>query len=531
MGITVEEALTIPPFNKSKVMAGAGGLNRIVNSVSAMDAPDLFNWIRGNELILTSGYFVKHLSIYEQIMKVNVKGAAALAIKLNRYVDTIDEEVISLADQLKFPLISLPFEYGWVDFVTPLVSAIVDKKTAEIEHSKRISESFTNIVLEGGDFDLIIRSLSKVLNKKCALFDKKNNLICADPDPLLQWQDIIQKHSDILRKTNDVVCHRIIHIENKQFSLLKCEVRSGQDNYGNIFVIFDYRGTGPSDWDIIALQQVATILCLEFQKRKAVETVEKSYKESFLNDILLGLITDSEVIESKSNFLGLNIKQGGTVIVVNFDNKHVNVNSRLVFQMQARKICEYSILGTNANMTFIADQIVVLIPYGCDIYKIIHAITDNFSDKLPKNPFKVGVGRTFGNVRKIAQSYKDANNVIRIGHYYQETILDYKRLGVIRLILENVSQDDINDYFYEYLGPILSYQRENNIDLIETLAAYYQNDCNIRSTAKKLFIHFNTVKYRLNLIKDILQIDIDEPDVKNTLSIALKFKNIINKSE
>lgn len=530
MSITIEEALTIPPFSKSKIIAGANGLDRIITSVSAMDAPDLFNWIQGNELILTSGYFVKHLSIYEQIKKVSVKGAAGLAIKLNRYVETIDEEVIKLANELKFPLISLPFEHPWVDFVTLLVSAIVDKKTTEIEHSKKIFESFTNIVLKGGDFSQIIQSLSKVSNKNCSLFDTKGEMICTDSDTLFNWQDIKQLYNENLKKINDVIWHNIMKIGNKKYSLVKCQVKSGQEHYGDIFMIYEYHSVELSDWDIIALKQVSTVLCLEFQKRKAVEAVERNYQESFLSDILLGQITDSEVIEQKSKFFGLNIKKGGTVVIIDFENKHLNVNSALLFQTSVKRILEYCLSGTRSIITFIADQIVLFIPSGCDVHKKINTISEQVKEKYPKDKYKIAIGRTFLDYRKISQSYNDANNVIKLGNF-EDDIIDYKQLGVIRLILENISKDKLNEYFDEYLGPVLAYQRENNIDLLSTLSVYYQENCNIRNAAKRLFLHFNTVKYRLNLINDILLADINDPNVKNTLSIALKLMNIASFKE
>lgn len=525
MGITMEEALTIPPFSKSKIIAGANGLDRIITSVSAMDAPDLFNWIQGNELILTSGYFVKHVSIYEQVKQVSAKGAAGLAIKLNRYVQTIDEEVINLANELKFPLISLPFEHPWVDFVTPLVSAIVGKKTAEIEHSKKIFDSFTDIVLKGGGFSQIIKALSKVSNKNCCLFDTKGELICTDSDTLFHWQEIKQLYNENLKQVNDVIWHNIMRIGDKKYSLVKCQVKSGQEHYGDIFVIYEYHSMELSDWDIIALKQVSTVLCLEFQKKKAIEAVERNYQESFFSDILLGQITDSEVIEEKSKFFGLNIKKGGTVVVIDFENKHLNVNSALLFQTNIKRILGYCLAGTRSIITFIADQIVLFIPSGCDVYKKTGSISEQIKEKYPKDKYTIAIGRTFPDYTKISQSYTDAKNMIKLGNF-EERIIDYKQLGVIRMILENIGQDKLNEYVEEYLGPVLTYQNENNIDLLFTLAVYYQENCNIRNTAKRLFLHFNTVKYRLNLINDILLIDINDPDVKNTLSIALKLRNI-----
>ena len=107
MKLTVNQILHTEGFEKFRVICGNRGLNREVSSVSVIDAPDIYNWLQGGEILLTSGYIFKDNTEYllELIEKIAKNGAAAL------FIDDMPDEVRIKADELSFPIVYMPFSF------------------------------------------------------------------------------------------------------------------------------------------------------------------------------------------------------------------------------------------------------------------------------------------------------------------------------------------------------------------------------------------------------------------------------------
>lgn len=88
MGITVGELLNLEFFKDFQVIAGKKGLNREVQGVTILDAPDGYRWAVGKELTLTSGYVFAHepetLELYKKSMAAPSNAQAAMVIKRGR---------------------------------------------------------------------------------------------------------------------------------------------------------------------------------------------------------------------------------------------------------------------------------------------------------------------------------------------------------------------------------------------------------------------------------------------------------------
>jgi hypothetical protein len=104
--ISVQEAMNIYPLSEGKVVAGAGGISRMISALNLMDAPDIYNWMKQGELLLTTGYAIKDSSelFVELLHNLNERGSSGLGIKLGRYWKQIPKIVIEEADRLDFPI-------------------------------------------------------------------------------------------------------------------------------------------------------------------------------------------------------------------------------------------------------------------------------------------------------------------------------------------------------------------------------------------------------------------------------------------
>ena len=100
-------------------------------------------------------------------------------------------------------------------------------------------------------------------------------------------------------------------------------------------------------------------------------------------------------------------------------------------------------------------------------------------------------------------------------------------LSVYRLLLQIEHHPEMIAFLEETLGPLLDYEGGN--DLITTLEAYFDNTGNLSQTAEALYIHRNTLLYRMERIKDILAMELDNPSARLSVQLALYIYRMIGR--
>jgi len=140
---TVKSLLTIPSLSELKVIAGFNGLNREIKAVSIMDAPDSYKWLKGGEFILTSGFMfggdewqLEHF--INNLINANV---SAIGIKRGRFISNISESIKLLADEANFPVIEIPYHFGWSDIISSYYDTQSGAKVSEISIEKNPASS------------------------------------------------------------------------------------------------------------------------------------------------------------------------------------------------------------------------------------------------------------------------------------------------------------------------------------------------------------------------------------------------------
>lgn len=144
-------------------------------------------------------------------------------------------------------------------------------------------------------------------------------------------------------------------------------------------------------------------------------------------------------------------------------------------------------------------------------------LNEKYSDVL-----FLGVGNTCTSMYDIKYSYEKAVGSISLCSNEKNTI-DYDELGFSRLLLNTIHEEDLNEYATFILGKIKEYDDKNQSFFLQTMEVYILCNGNINKASSQLFVHRNTCIYRIAKIKELFQIDLDDPytraDVLNCLTI------------
>ena len=104
--------------------------------------------------------------------------------------------------------------------------------------------------------------------------------------------------------------------------------------------------------------------------------------------------------------------------------------------------------------------------------------------------------------------------------------LAFEHLGVYRILLDGGGSQHRHDFVEAALGPLGRYDAEHGTALVTTLRAYVEADYNAKETARRLYVHPNTLGYRLRTIRRLLGGDPARGDLRLTVELALKLKDL-----
>ena len=266
--------------------------------------------------------------------------------------------------------------------------------------------------------------------------------------------------------------------------------------------------------DVLAMKY-ADILAISFANIKFYYD-EKYDRANFIKNIILDNILPGDIY-IKARELYFNSDVSRTVVIVrSIENTDVSVYD-VVQNLFPDKSKDFVI---NINENDIA--LVKETAQGIDsktIEKLAATIADTVSGEF-YTPVVIGIGTTVNNLKDLARSFKEAQAALEVGKVFdtEKTIVSYDNLGIARLIYQlptTLCETFLKEVFKR--GSIENLDQETFF----TIQRFFENNLNVSETSRKLFVHRNTLVYRLEKIKKITGLDLREFDHAIIFKIAL----------
>ena len=160
-----------------------------------------------------------------------------------------------------------------------------------------------------------------------------------------------------------------------------------------------------------------------------------------------------------------------------------------------------------------------------DLEKLARSIADTLSGEFYTR-VNVGIGNPVVGVKELARSFKEAQTALEVGKVFdtEKDVINYETLGIGRLIYQlptTLCEMFLQEVFKR--GSLESLDRET----LMTIQAFFENNLNVSETSRKLFVHRNTLVYRLEKIKKLTGLDLREFDHAITFKVALMVKKYV----
>ncbi len=147
----------------------------------------------------------------------------------------------------------------------------------------------------------------------------------------------------------------------------------------------------------------------------------------------------------------------------------------------------------------------------------------------PQHRLAIGLGQKAVSVNQWRESYQDAQQAVELAHRLEtDQPLYIGDLGVYQLLLRMPDRDSLLTFAERTLGPLLEYDERNRADLVKTLEAFFACHGNLSRTAEKLIVHRNTLLYRMNRIGEIAAMDLDRPETRLGVHLALAIRQLLH---
>ena len=149
-------------------------------------------------------------------------------------------------------------------------------------------------------------------------------------------------------------------------------------------------------------------------------------------------------------------------------------------------------------------------------------------EKYFANNYSLGVSNYYDNLKYVKECIEEALISCKVSSVVRGNIMQYKDIGTYKILLDINNRATLEKFYDEIMKPLEEYNEIKSGRLKETLLNYVKNDGDINRTAEDLFQHQNTIRYRVNRVKQLLGFEEENIRFFENISLAYKIHNIIN---
>ncbi|MFN8529942.1 MAG: helix-turn-helix domain-containing protein [Anaerolineae bacterium] len=540
--VTVEDVRKLALPLGTKVVAGEGLLNRVVSWTTIVYPEDATasKMLQSGELILVAPH--ENQAIARQSNDLDVvrwaydTGASGVVL-----TESAGSTAIAEANAYGIPVMTLPAGSRIRMVEKAIVSLLVDRKGQIERRGTQIYRQLTQISSRNEGMSDIVSAMARLTNKAVVVQDKRLQVLYSAVQPQFvgQWEDV----ETFLRKLDNLPVelqdrHRVVEVENPVLmqsiptpgiARLVSPIIAKDIGRGYLSIIG--RDTELDDIDMLVAEHGAAACALEMAKAKAISDTEKRLRGTFLDRLLIGDVSAQEAI-----------RQGER-----FDHDMAQPHVAIVLAWQGEKTPSLRRLETIINSVVAAqhtpalvwqrereNEVLVFCAVGDNdaittAMKMAKTFAAEVSRQYPGARAAIGLGQAAQDIGAWRASHRDAVQALDLARRLQtDTPLYIGDLGVYQLILGLNDREKLLNFCERTLGTLIEYDKRQQADLIKTLEAFFTCHGNLSETAKILIVHRNTLLYRMNRINEIAQIDLERPETRLALHLALTIRRLLS---
>jgi PucR family transcriptional regulator, purine catabolism regulatory protein len=410
-----------------------------------------------------------------------------------------------------------------------LLTLLINQRALLMERGVRIHAQLSQLAAQGEGLDGLVEAMASISGHGILVQDKRLGILAQQPSSGLLgiWDEVINSLSSLENLPETL---RDRKRAARQITTLYQEIPGNLARLIIPITVADVaRGylslvslVGELDaLDQLVAEQGSLVCAIEMARTKAVRETEKRLKGDLLTALTQENLSPRDA-RLWAQTMGLDMEMAHTALrfawdapsppsrrrletLVNGEVAH-QASKAIVSQMGTEVICFCQVPSNEVRPA-------AAIELGRGV--IQQALREN-----PDIPARCGIGTPASDLSEWRVSFRQAGQALDMARRLGENKpLYFPDLSVYRLLLQIEHNPELIAFQEEILGPLLAY--DGGLELIRTLEAYFEHNGNLSQTAEGLFIHRNTLIYRMERIAGITSLDLDKPETRLAVQLAL----------
>jgi sugar diacid utilization regulator len=281
-------------------------------------------------------------------------------------------------------------------------------------------------------------------------------------------------------------------------------------------------------------RMVTTLLALELERSRAPEWASEEVAGAFVDDVLARRVTDRGDIVARGAELGADLDRGAGVLVLRAAPRAAQTGEWrgrvLTLAVRALRSLAPGSLAT-AEDAESAAELAVIVPAEDDerLARAGAGLARELADSLSGFHLTIGRSRRAADPVDLYRAGSEARLAVNVGEAEGRPLLAFEDTGAYRLLLPAMSDDpaELERFYAETIQPLADYDEQYETELVLTVEAYLDNDGNVAATAKQLFTHRHTVRYRLERVRELCGHDVSSTEGREKLGLGLKAMRVL----
>jgi sugar diacid utilization regulator len=304
---------------------------------------------------------------------------------------------------------------------------------------------------------------------------------------------------------------------------------------------------GPED--VVVLYWAARALEAELGKERVRLETELGVRGDFVDDVINGHHGSVDLLLQRARYLGADLSGGALAVVVDIDDFAGYLSRRRLkesaiqelkrrladaVRLQARGLFSNFLLGPRS------DNVILFLGPSADdpageltekALSLATRVQRYVKGLLPDLTVSVGIGRFKDDPAVLSDAYSEAGVALEIGHKINgpSSISTFEQTGTYKLLFRVLQEEpeELQSFYAETLAPVVAYDSRYGTELVATLVTYLGNDASTAKTAADLFAHRHTIRYRLDRVKELTNLDVDKSEDRERLTLGIKAMQLL----
>ncbi len=504
--LTVRELLAQPAMELATVLAGAKGLDRRIRRLNVMTVPEIVRWVEQGEFLLSTGFPLRaHGDPAGLVRALDDTGLAGLGIKFDSYLVDLDDHVLTVADELGFPIVTIPTDTRFDDILSQAFETIINRQGAELSRSHRLHHKFLELTFSGGGIDSLVRELAGLLHAETAAIVDTSGAVLAHAGDIAVLGRLLDTRTTEELVVDAAMLREGWHTRDGS-TWVVAAMAAASVSHGHVIAIGTEGKLGP--YALTAAEQAAIVGTLEMMRDQAVRAVSGRFASNLLHELMTG--DDLAGVTARAAALDWVLDRDVVVVAALPESAQAvstpgaerpQLREQLASERWAlacRRIDPHAALGV------LGAHLVAVLGADAELHKLVGGLHADMSQSTRRR-LALGVSRRHPGPAGIRTAYDEALRALRLGERVNGpySITHYDELGLFRLLAQ-LDEAELDAFVVDTLGPVLALPKPECSDLLQTLDVLLANHLHIARTAREVHFHYNTLRYRLTKLEKLL---------------------------